>query len=269
MAMQALSSFDDDDGAIDAEELARRIEEAKEVAMPESSLARTLSPQGVLGPNPPDRRSGHELAGVLFLLLLFVVPLRFLYNLARQLDPVAVFENPALLLDALAPSSLLGALTPFPLLGAVVATVLLFVFVKPRIAQKKLGETEIVFKSSVVRRGGLLRVKITMAPRSEIEVLKATLRIEAEESYQPQVSSTATRDGGWERTALRETTSKPIGQIFRPGLSEEVVMEITVPPTAPTTLNTPPYYVEWRAVTTIEIASWPDLVDQQTIAVIP
>ena len=106
-----------------------------------------------------------------------------------------------------------------------------------------------------------------MAPLREVEVLKATLRIEAEESYQPQTSTGKSK--GWERMVLRETASQPIGRTLQPGSSEELVLEISVPSTAPTTLNAHPYYVEWRAITTIEIASWPDLVDTQTIAVIP
>lgn len=152
------------------------------------------------------------------------------------------------------------------------AVVLLFVggglikVLRDVLAWGKVGQVSVVVEPRRVRAGENLRVQVTCEPRKNVDLLAATVRLQAHEKV---IKDGTEHNRGWTEVVFDQETEVAGACRLERGHPFEAEVAVPVPQQGPATFMTWGNQIIWTATVRLQLAGWPDFVEDRVIQVHP
>ena len=142
----------------------------------------------------------------------------------------------------------------------------LFKVLRDVVAWGKLGQVELEVDPRFVRAGQDFRVKVACQPRKEAELRAVTVRVEAQETV---VRGSGTNKRSWTRVVHEQETEIAQGRTLRHGLPFRAEGRVPLPAGAPGSFLARRNALTWTVSVRMDVADWPDRVEEREILVHP
>lgn len=134
------------------------------------------------------------------------------------------------------------------------------------LAWGKIGQVSVEVDPRRVRAGESLQVKVSCQPRRETELLSATVRLKAEERV---FTDTTNHKRSWTEVVFDQETALASACRLPKGLPFQSEVAVAVPASGPPSFTTWGNHLTWTATVRLQLAGWPDFVEDRTIQVHP
>jgi hypothetical protein len=139
----------------------------------------------------------------------------------------------------------------FGLVLVTVAGLAVYLFQRWRIARRRLGDPVVAIEGVHARRGGSVRVEVTVTPPGDVELAGASLTLKGAEQASSSENTRTTHE------FHRSTGTLAAPSSLRAGEPARLAGQVTIPEDAPLSFDADSNHVAWVLEVTLEPKGWP------------
>lgn len=133
-------------------------------------------------------------------------------------------------------------------------------------ATVELGEVTFEVEPRLLRSGDEVGIDVFCQPKEETELRAAVVRLQAEEQV---VRGSGTNKTTFKEVVYEETREIAPGRSLPAGLPFQAQGTVPIPAGAPTSFIAHDNQLQWTVSLRLDVARWPDWVEERTILVHP
>lgn len=134
------------------------------------------------------------------------------------------------------------------------------------VARKKIGKVTFELEPRLLRRGDAIRLQVFCQPQEDTELVTAVARLRAQEEA---VRGSGTNKKSFRELVYEQETEIALGRTLSAGLPFQAQGTVPIPADAPPSFMAHDNKLQWTVALRLDIARWPDWVEEREIVVHP